>query len=578
MQRVSTIFARAFSRTSHWQGLLGFRALGPLLLSPLAFGLLACAGDVHSSQTENGDAATPPNSAQGSTEFDTPVIPEPKPPAPDSVQFTPAPGTFIGQQQVSLSTGNSATIRYTLDGSVPNASSPIYAAPITLNDTTLIRAAAFANGDDAVSDFAAASYVALADDSKDFSSNLPVLILERHGDRPLDGSDEHRTMSFLVFEPDTAGRSELLGESTLMSRGSIHIRGETSAGFPQKGFTMELWHAGDDEDREEVVLGMPSESDWVLIAPSQMDFSLMRTMLPMDLSRRIGDYAPRMRFVEVFLVDRENSDRLERNDYVGVYAFGEKIKRGENRVNVAKAELPSEGGSDNGGFIFRIDHGENDFNSRGRDFQWVYPDPEEMHREERRPQADFLQNYMTEFLEAIAEDDFTNRNTGKHYSEYIDVPKFIDHNLLVALTKNVDGLRLSAYFHKDIDGKVAAGPIWDFDRSMGTHQDDRTIEPEEWGRGDGTQPLTEVFWGDLFRDPEFSAAYWKRWDELATTDFSVESITEMIDGYEEQLGEARERHFERWGEFSPQDGPAGEVQTLREWFARRVPWLSAQQP
>jgi CotH kinase protein/Chitobiase/beta-hexosaminidase C-terminal domain len=532
---------------------------------------VACADD--GSSGPNGSAAP-----TGSDPFAVPPIAEPEPPQPNTVLFEPVAGTFVGEQTVTLSTQSGAPVRYTLDGSVPGMGSPQYVAPLVVERTTLVRALSFPT-DGTVGDYAAATYVELAPEVADFTSNLPLVILERHGDRPIDsGSNDFRATSLLVQEPPIGGRSALLGAATQMSRAGIHVRGETSSGFPQKSFTVELWHAGDDEDRSEPVLGMPSEADWVLLAPSQMDYSLVRAMLPMDLSRRIGSYAPRLRFVEVFLVDRERSESLQREDYVGVYAFGEKIKRDEHRVAVAKAEPPNLGGSESGGFIFRIDHGENHFNAGGRDFQWVYPDAEEMNVEARRPQVDFLRNFMDEFLQSIREEDFRSPESGKHYSEYIDVPKFIDHNLLVALTKNVDGLRLSAYFHKDIDGKVVAGPIWDFDRSMGTLQDDRAIEPEEWARGDGTKPLSEIFWGDLFQDPDFSNAYWNRWDELAATTFSVTSLTQMLDEYEEQLEEARERHFERWQEFSPRNGPAGEVQLLREWFARRVPWISSQRP
>ena len=42
--------------------------------------------------------------------------------------------------------------------------------------------------------------------------------------------------------------------------------------------------------------------------------------------------------------------------------------------------------------------------------------------------------------------------------------------------------------------------------------------------------------------------------------------------------EARERHFERWPEFAPVDGPEGEVEILREFYRARVPWISSQRP
>ena len=63
--------------------------------------------------------------------------------------FSPAPGIFTEAQSVSINTSvtpTNATIRYTIDGSDPTATSPVYSAPIQigLNSDITIRARAFA--------------------------------------------------------------------------------------------------------------------------------------------------------------------------------------------------------------------------------------------------------------------------------------------------------------------------------------------------------------------------------------------------------------------------------------------------
>lgn len=61
--------------------------------------------------------------------------------------FTPAPGTFTSTQLVTLATATSgAQIRYTTDGSTPNASSPLYQGVITVATTTTIKAIALRSG------------------------------------------------------------------------------------------------------------------------------------------------------------------------------------------------------------------------------------------------------------------------------------------------------------------------------------------------------------------------------------------------------------------------------------------------
>ncbi len=62
---------------------------------------------------------------------------EPKP------QFSLPAGVYAGAQSVALSSPSGATIRYTLDGTTPTATSTPYAAPLNIAATTVVRAACF---------------------------------------------------------------------------------------------------------------------------------------------------------------------------------------------------------------------------------------------------------------------------------------------------------------------------------------------------------------------------------------------------------------------------------------------------
>jgi uncharacterized repeat protein (TIGR03806 family) len=62
-------------------------------------------------------------------------------------QILPAGGTFVGTVQITLSESEpGAAIRYTLDGSVPGRSDPVYDKPLTLSAATVVRARAFKPG------------------------------------------------------------------------------------------------------------------------------------------------------------------------------------------------------------------------------------------------------------------------------------------------------------------------------------------------------------------------------------------------------------------------------------------------
>jgi hypothetical protein len=61
--------------------------------------------------------------------------------------FSPAGGTFTSAQTVTLADSTSgASIRYTLDGSTPTASSALYSTPLTISATTTVQAVGIQSG------------------------------------------------------------------------------------------------------------------------------------------------------------------------------------------------------------------------------------------------------------------------------------------------------------------------------------------------------------------------------------------------------------------------------------------------
>jgi hypothetical protein len=80
--------------------------------------------------------------------------------------FSPTSGSYASAQSVTLNCNTTdATIRYTIDGSEPTASSTIYSSPISVGVTTTIKAKAFKSGmtDSAT---ASATYVVQSGDDK----------------------------------------------------------------------------------------------------------------------------------------------------------------------------------------------------------------------------------------------------------------------------------------------------------------------------------------------------------------------------------------------------------------------------
>ena len=501
-----------------------------------------------------------------------------------TVLFSPGAGTFVGRETVTLGVPVRADIHYTLDGSLPTVTSPLYEQPLTLDKSTRLRAVAIVRGAGAAAGagvqgpVATEIYLRVDPDTQSFTSHLPIILIHTFESGTLDSyGTEFVPAAVQVFEPKS-GTSRIVGRAALDARVGIHVRGETSRNFPKKQYALELRADADDTDSAQPMLGLPSNSDWVLSDPIVYDRALIRNALAFALSNRIGRYAPRTRFAEVFMVD--DGGNVRAGNFLGFFTLIEKIARDPERVNVSRlpesaARLPAM----TGGFILRIDKGEPDFDAAGRWLQFVYPDPEEMRSQERKPQVDYISSFINSFGQAASAADFRHPATGQHYSEFIDVDAWIDHNIINALTKNVDGLRFSAYFHKDRGGRLVAGPVWDFDRSLGTPYDPRATEPEEWKPPtfNATDYFNEGWWRLLFRDPDFRSRYRARFKALLNGEFSADNLDRIVDGMASEVGDAAGRNFRRWPQFPPRDNShAAEIALLRDFLRRRVAWIKAQ--
>ncbi|GAI30264.1 unnamed protein product, partial [marine sediment metagenome] len=234
-----------------------------------------------------------------------------------------------------------AVIYYTLDGSEPYDTSGrgrhpggiVYTNPVPITKTTLLRVKAIKPGFKP-SNIETQSYIFLEPDVRDFSSNLPIAIIDTFG-KYVGQTTERQTLTFAGFiDTVTRGRIRITNPPDFIGRAGLNIRGKSSTGFAKKQYHLETLDEYDG-DKDVSILGFPAESDWVLQAPYS-DKSLMRNFLAYKWSNDIGRYAVRTRFIELFL----NTDGrgVSMSDYVGVYVLMEKIKQGENRVNITKLE------------------------------------------------------------------------------------------------------------------------------------------------------------------------------------------------------------------------------------------------
>jgi len=552
-----------------------------LLLSACAGATVTAGGDDDTQSALTDSAVTDTGPATGTTET-VPGVEEPE----LFLGFEPPGGTFTDPVAVALSSVDGAVITYTTDGSVPvPGEDAVYDGLIPIATSTTLRAVASWDGD--LTDVTSRSYVQLDASVADFSSNLPLVVLHSFESAPTYKTAERTPFTVNILEPGDGGLTEILGDATLSLRGGLKVRGSSTNGQPKAHYSLELWGQGIDDDFDAEVLGMPPESDWILHAPLYFDRALMRNALIYGLSNDVGRYAPRTRYVELYVADR--GEAVTSGDYVGVYVVMERIKRNPERVAIERL-LPEHVSEPevSGGYIFKRDRtgdGESGFSAGTAGGKWDFDQPlvwvEPSEDEVVWDQQDWLETYLDGFGAALAGTDGIHPATGEHYTEWIDQDAWIDHHILNILTMNPDALRLSGYLFKDREDKLHAGPIWDFDRTMGCESDSRASDPTHWDAsyytGDTTYMFEHGWYRGLFDDPAFASAYWDRWRALLDAELSLDNILGTVDAMGTELVDAGPRNFEKWTDYPPRgDGTfAWEVDYLKDWLTRRHDWIRA---
>ncbi|MGI9241841.1 MAG: CotH kinase family protein, partial [Verrucomicrobiales bacterium] len=169
------------------------------------------------------------------------------------------------------------------------------------------------------------------------------------------------------------------------------------------------------------------------------------------------------------------------------------------------------------------------------------------------------------------------------YAAYIDVQSWVDMHVIQELTKEVDSYVFSTFYHKDKNGKVVCGPLWDFDRAFGNVDSAGVDDPEGWrgGPGGGRGP----FWDRLFEDPDFTQHFIDRWQELMGGTLAEANLHAIIDQMAAEVDEAQDRNFEPAGPWPLADVTRSHltfptydqhVTYLKDWISDRLGWVQAQ--
>jgi len=344
----------------------------------------------------------------------------------------------------------------------------------------------------------------------------------------------------------------------------VELQGFSTVASPKKNYDFDLVNLfGVEIDTS--LMGLPPENDWIFKSEST-DPTLMYNPLTYEFARRMGIHAPGTRFCELFLD----------GEYQGLYNLTEKVKRGGNRVDIAKLKPEDTTGVElSGGYIIEMNHNgapgawDSQYlpinyatSQLPVQFKYVYPKAAEIHP----LQASYIKEYVDHFEFSLHQSDYADPVNG--YRKWIDVSTFIDFMLVNEFSTNYDSYGRSTYLYKEKDtdgGKLKIGPPWDYDRGY------CCVNDWVWEVTHPMWPFPD-WWSIFDTDSLFRQDTYCRWLLLRYDAWETSRFMEYIDSVAAIIEPAAGRNLQRWPNLGYYDFQAA-VAVLKSLLTDRLDWM-----
>lgn len=397
--------------------------------------------------------------------------------------------------------------------------------------------------------------------------NIPALILETENGRS--------------FKEDTKGGKEKYQETcrvkiidengqTLhdLSKVTVKGRGNTTWEAAKKPLKLEL-------QEKESLFSMAPDDTYNLVA-NAFDGSHMRNKIMLDLANEISDD---------YQADGEWVELYYNGEYEGLYLLTEKVEIAENRLDIPSLqeenekinqspskyrefsfeenyhgmtikgiEIPNTPENISGSYLLEMDlrirYEEADcglITEKGQAFGFSSPDYP------TRQELCYIADVIADVESALYAEDGISEISGKHLEELIDLSSFADVWLYGEISGEQDTGISSQYIYKLPDAEstlLYAGPIWDFDGSMGNTRPDLYAYPQclaaskEEVRGSETG-ISNKWFAALWNHECFREKVKERY-ETVFHDKVKEVITRKIPVYTEIIQKSVTRDRLRW--------------------------------
>ena len=364
-----------------------------------------------------------------------------------------------------------------------------------------------------------------------FGSNIGGTLVNQFVDFMIRGkeTDWVEDDKITVYNPDGSVDMET-------TSGGVRLRGNTTREYPKKPFAIKL-------SKKRSVLGMPEHKRWVLLA-NWLDHSMIRNTVAFNIAQlveyawrdsggAIGDGIPwNVHGQNVELVFIENGEA----HHVGNYYLCEQIKIDENRLNIKDSyeDVLSTNMADCG-YLLEFDMKEDeDTKYTTSNGAWV----------KFKDDAIAGTSLFTAVCDKIQDiEDYLDAGNYTEAYKLLDINSLVDQMLIWELAMNREyGDPGSIYMFMDGDGKLCAGPVWDFDRGTFQNQEKATdlgnstsyrVKPDnQWmyNRSQESETYSYVWYRQLAKDPTFQQTVQQRWAVIKPY---LDMVPELINYYGE---------------------------------------------
>lgn len=337
------------------------------------------------------------------------------------------------------------------------------------------------------------------------SANLPSLFLETEsGNMEYVNADKNNEEQGSLGVVAVTGNQEYSGNLKRIS-----ARGNSTFDTDKKAYTIVL-------DKASPLCGLESGKKWNLLA-LYYEYDKIHTKLIYEMADYLDmEYNPGCTWVDLYC----------NGEYQGLYLLTEAVTVADGRVEIHDLEKENEKSENppniSGGYLIereeteRLEAGEAYFTtSCGYNFALKSP------KLPTKEELDYIQTYIQNIENLLLENDTS-------YHDLLDLDSFAKQFLIDKLSLNPDAMRMSAFYYKDRNSDILkAGPLWDYDRAMGTSLPDYTAPIEDYPNSMNDWYMT------LYADPDFYNRLTGYYEQLLP--FLEEVLEQKIDAYTELL-------------------------------------------